>query len=563
MKNIIVNQIDYRRTVATPKTLSSPADTSPHRHRRETHTIRAAPKEAPKLRVAAYCRVSTDQDSQETSIENQKDHYERYIRNNPEWQMAGIYWEVGVTGTKTEKRPELNRLMEDCRAGKIDLILTKSISRFSRNTTDCLQLVRKLTSLGVRIVFEKENIRTGTMESELLLTLFSSMAEEESHSISSNSVWSVKKRFASGTFRYSKAPYGYELHDGTFEIVPEEAAVVREIFSRVLAGEGTPSIAKALNERQIPTGTRTRSGEPGRWSAAMIRGIITNITYTGDVLMQKTWHDREYRCLRNYGEKAQYYMDDHHEPIIDKKTFELAGHAHRQRGREKGNIPMEDRRKRDNPHSRRNHFSGKFVCGICGAKMRRVAQYTASGTRWHWSCMAHLEDRSACPMKRVSEQDLEHAFCTLLNKLHYASVLLFDDYLADMQANIMVGDLPATRLYRQKILDNAAVREEISQNLSRGLGDPARYWQKLLELSREEAELKEEITRIWNSETGLDSIIRLKNDAARFAFSPDDADIAALFAGNVDCAAVTAEKEAVFHMKCGFIFREPLVRERR
>ena len=256
-------------------------------------------------------------------------------------------------------------------------------------------------------------------------------------------------------------------------------------------------------------------------------------------------------------------MDDHHEPIIDKKTFELAGHAHRQRGREKGNIPMEDRRKRDNPHSRRNHFSGKFVCGICGAKMRRVAQYTASGTRWHWSCMAHLEDRSACPMKRVSEQDLEHAFCTLLNKLHYASVLLFDDYLADMQASIMVGNLPATRLYRQKILDNAAVREEISQNLSRGLGDPARYWQKLLELSREEAELKEEITRIWNSETGLDSIIRLKNDAARFAFSPDDADIAALFAGNVDCAAVTAEKEAVFHMKCGFTFREPLVRERR
>ena len=575
MKNVTFTQVDYRSAVARPKTLSSLPDTGPHQSLRETRTIRARPKEIPRLRVAAYCRVSTDQACQETSIENQRDHYERTILDNPAWEPAGIYWETGVTGTKTESRPELNRLLEDCRAGRVDLILTKSISRFSRNTTDCLQLVRKLTSLGVCIFFEKENIRTGTMESELLLTLFSSIAEEESHSISSNSTWSVRKRFASGTFHYSKAPYGYVLEEGSFRVIPEEAEIVREIFRRVLAGEGTPSIAKTLNERNIPTGTRTRQGGPGRWSAAMIRGIVTNVTYTGDVLMQKTWRDREYRLCLNYGEQPQYYMDNHHEAIIDRTTFELAGRAHRQRGREKGNIPPEDRRKRDSPHSRRSCLSGRLICGRCGGKMRRVSQYTASGTRYHWSCMTHLADRAACSMKRVSEQDLEHAFRTLLNKLYYASELIFDDCLEEMENRFLTDDQPAARLYRQKLLENAAVRKSLSDRMSRGEGDPAEIREKLLFLMQEEQKLREELSQARTEETGLDAFLRLKRDVMRWGdicgrsganssgtdcgnSSINKGTLSTIFSANVDSVTVTAGREVVFHMKCGLNLSESI-----
>lgn len=164
-----------------------------------------------KLRVVGYCRVSTSSDTQRTSITSQRQHYEDYIRSNSDWIFSGIYWEAGVTGTKTESRPELQRLITDCKNHRIDLVLTKSISRFSRDTADCLELVRTLTGLGVGIIFQKEKIDTRTMDSEFLLTLFSSIAEEESQSISSNSKWSVQKRFQNGTFKYSKAPYGYDL----------------------------------------------------------------------------------------------------------------------------------------------------------------------------------------------------------------------------------------------------------------------------------------------------------------------------------------------------------------
>lgn len=183
-----------------------------------------------KLRVAAYCRVSTSNDAQLESLETQKAHYESYITSRDDWQFAGLYFDEGITGTKKDRRPELIRLMQDCAAKKIDFIITKSISRFSRNTTDCLELVRKLQELDVPIYFEKENINTGSMESELFLTILSSMAEGESTSISENSKWSIKKRFQNGTFKLSYAPYGYRWDGRTLRILPEQAKVVKRIL---------------------------------------------------------------------------------------------------------------------------------------------------------------------------------------------------------------------------------------------------------------------------------------------------------------------------------------------
>lgn len=250
-----------------------------------------APVETKKLRVAGYCRVSTGTTQQETSIVAQREHYEAYIKANPDWECAGVYWEAAVSGTKKENRPELQRLIKACKAGTVDLILTKSISRFARNTTDCLEMVRTLTALGVNIRFEKENINTGTMESEFLLTLYSSFAEEESKSISANELWTKHKQFENGTFRYSKAPFGYDLVDGTFVVNPDRAPIVKEIFDAVLAGKGTPTIAKELNARGIPTGTKRNDSSPGVWTAYMVGGMIKNVAYIGDVLNQKTFYD--------------------------------------------------------------------------------------------------------------------------------------------------------------------------------------------------------------------------------------------------------------------------------
>jgi DNA invertase Pin-like site-specific DNA recombinase len=236
-----------------------------------------------KLRVAAYCRVSTDSDAQLESLDAQKTHYENYITSRDDWEFAGLYFDEGITGTKKDKRPELMRLIGDCKAGRIDFIVTKSISRFSRNTTDCLELVRKLLALNIPIFFEKENINTGSMESELFLAILSSMAEGESVSISENSKWSIQKRFEAGTFKVSYPPYGYDWDGKKMLINQEQAAVVKEIFSAVLAGKSSNAVADDLNERGIPTKRN------GHWTATTIRGMLSNEKYVGDCLFQKTY----------------------------------------------------------------------------------------------------------------------------------------------------------------------------------------------------------------------------------------------------------------------------------
>ena len=202
---------------------------------------------AKKLRVAAYCRVSTDNDAQLESLEAQKKHYEDYISNREDWTFAGLYFDKGITGTKKEKRPELLRMIADCKAGKIDFVVTKSISRFARNTTDCLELVRKLLELDIPIYFEKENLNTSAMESELFLSILSSMAEGESSSISENNKWSIQKRFKNGTFKISYPPYGYDWNGEQMVVNPEQAKIVKWIFSQILSGKGTLAVANELN----------------------------------------------------------------------------------------------------------------------------------------------------------------------------------------------------------------------------------------------------------------------------------------------------------------------------
>ena len=334
-----------------------------------------------KIRVAAYCRVSTDSDAQLESLEAQKTHYETYITSRDDWEFAGLYYDEGITGTKKDKRPELMRLIGDCKAGRIDFIVTKSISRFSRNTTDCLELVRKLLDLNIPIFFEKENINTGSMESELFLAILSGMAESESVSISENSKWSIQKRFENGTFKCSYPPYGYDWDGEQMVINPEQAAVVKEIFAALLSGKGTHAIADDLNRR----GVSSKRG--GRWTATTIRGMLSNEKYVGDCLFQKTYSDSQFVRHNNHGEQTQYMVTDHHEPIISREDFEAARIFISQRASEKGVTKGTDK------YQNRYAFSGKIICGECGDTFKRRIHSCTDHKYIAWCCNTHIKDK--------------------------------------------------------------------------------------------------------------------------------------------------------------------------
>ena len=546
----VASQADLRSEIAQGKTKMTviPQAQAP------VKIAATAPVEVKKLRVAGYCRVSTGTTQQETSIVAQREHYEEYIKSHPDWEFAGIYWEAAVSGTKKENRPELQRLIAACKAGSVDLILTKSISRFARNTTDCLEMVRTLTSLGVNILFEKENIHTGTMESEFLLTLFSTFAEEESKSISANELWTKHKQFENGTFRYSTAPFGYNLVDGTFEVNPERAPIVREIFDAVLAGKGTPTIAKELNARGIPTGTKRNDGSPGVWTSYMVRGMIKNVVYIGDVLNQKTFNDHFHRKY-NYGERQQYYNEGHHEAIIDRETFELANAAVRQRGAEKGNNPCEDRQRRANPHNNRYAFSGKLRCACCGGRMKRVTQGAVKGKRYHWACKEHLLDKTSCPMKRQAEADIKNAFATMLNKLLYTKDVIFDTYVSFLKQEEARQNAPALEALTDELNNLLDEKFRLTLLISKGCGEPVFFKQKLAGLEARENAIRYEIMQKSGDSLTFRAVSDTKEALKAWR---KDGDLEAAFTQIVETATVKTGSHVTFDLKCGIKLTEPL-----
>ena len=515
-----------------------------------------APAAVPaKLRVAAYCRVSTGSVEQETSIENQRIHYERLISANPGWEMADVYWEAAVSGTKKETRPELQRLLADCEAGKVNLVLSKSISRFARNTSDCLEMIRKLKELGVTVRFEKENIDTSSMESELLLTLFSTFAEEESHSISRNTTWTIRKQFQEGTFKYSIAPYGYRLAGGTFEVDPEEAPIVREIYDRVLAGVGTPTIARELNARGIPTGTKKNDGSPGEWSAYMLGKMIPNVVYIGDVLMQKTFRDEHFHLYNNYGERPQYYSEGHHEGIVEKETFELANAALRQRGREKGNVPMENRQLRNNPHNNRYAFSGRLKCGCCGGPMQRITQKLRDGKQYHWGCKTHIIDKDKCWMKREYEETIQNAFMTMLNKLAFAEDAILDAYLAALRNEYSLKHKEKIRELQKRLEQISSEKNRLSVLIAKGC-EPVSFRAKTLELDAEANNLRAELAQLQGDPAQVKAARALREQLAIWKRRATDEFPEQIFARIVDHAVVRTSVEVEFHLKCGMTLTE-------
>ena len=275
----------------------------------------------PKKRVCAYARVSTDSIEQQDSFHYQVDYYKNYISNRDDWEYAGIYADEAISGTQVKKREEFLRMMKDCEDGKIDMIITKSVTRFARNTVDSIKAIRKLKLLGIGVYFEKEHINTLSEKSEQMLTILSSIAQTESENISANTKWGFRKQFQDGSFTIGTPAYGYmNDEDGQLIIKEDEAEIVRRIFTEYLNGKGTYIIAKGLNNDNIPT---IRTAE--QWTDTAVIDILKNPIYAGDLLLQKTYTTEvlPFQRKRNKGQMPRYFIENNNEPIITKLEWQI------------------------------------------------------------------------------------------------------------------------------------------------------------------------------------------------------------------------------------------------
>jgi site-specific DNA recombinase len=353
--------------------------------------IRKVPK-LPKFdqlkRVAAYARVSSGKDAMLHSLSSQVSYYNNLIQQHSGWIYAGVYADEALTGTK-ENRNGFQQLLADCRAGKINMILTKSISRFARNTVTLLETVRELKIIGVDVYFEEQNIHTMSAEGELMLTILASYAQEESLSASENQKWRIQKGFENGELLNWRFMFGYRISKNNVEIDPETAPIVKELFDRVIAGESFSAISRDLNQRDIPCVL------DGKWCFRRIRKIIGNEKYTGNAMLQKHYRNNhlEKKKCANKGELPMYYAERTHPAIIDMSTYEKAK-AILQRNRE----VSQDRR-----HPQKSEFTGKIHYQFCGKNFRRI---TSRGSAF-WNCSTYLpQGKAYCHGKKIPENTL-------------------------------------------------------------------------------------------------------------------------------------------------------------
>lgn len=381
---------------------------------RANRTSMAEDIQVNRKKVAAYCRVSTDNEEQLSSYEAQVTYYTGYISNNPEYEFAGIYADEGITGTNTKKREQFNKMIEDCLEGKIDLIITKSISRFARNTLDCLNYVRKLKELGVGVYFEKENIDTLDSKGEVLLTILSSLAQDESRSISENSTWGIRRRFEQGKVTVNHKKFlGYDKdEEGNLVINEKQAKIIRRIYVDFLNGKGPNRIARELEEE----GVQTWNGKT-KWYESTIRKMLLNEKYKGDALLQKTYtvDFLTKKRVENNGEVPQYYVEESHPAIIDKDTWKAV------------QLEMERRRTFCEEHGIKkmysstldNPFAGKIICGKCGrAYGRKVWNSTDEELRRIvWRCNDKYTEKGkvGCDNRHVDDEVFYKAFVEAYN----------------------------------------------------------------------------------------------------------------------------------------------------
>lgn len=408
-----------------------------------------------RIRVAAYCRVSTDGDEQLGSFASQKAYYEDKIRENPRWVLAGIFADEAITGTKADKRPGFQEMIQKCMNGEIDMILTKSISRFARNTLDTLNYVRMLTNQRIPIIFEKENINTMDMNGELLLTIMSSLAQQEVESLSGNVKLGVKMKMKRGELVGFNGCFGYDYHpeDKSLTVNEKEAEIVRFMYDMYIQGYGSTTIAKRLTEMEI----KNKRGAI-RWDGGSVMGILTNEKYKGDILQGKTFtlDPISKRRLDNRGEEEQYYIRDHHEPIVSREIWDRAAAIHSERVKTKV-IATTGNRER---YTRQFAFSSMLECGYCGHKLSRRTRHQTTVTKKPvWQCMnATKNGIESCPhCKAIDEVIIEGAFLEAFRLLTDN----FDDVLDSVLHTIEEVLKDDTELKRVKQLEKEISNVEL------------------------------------------------------------------------------------------------------
>lgn len=443
------------------------------------------------LRVAAYCRVSTDDEDQLTSYEAQKNYFTDKIMTNPKWTMAGVFADEGITGTQARKRPEFLRMIKKCRQGKIDIIYAKSISRFARNTVDCLNYIRALKELGIAVIFEKENMNTLELDSELLLTMMGAFAQAESESISQNvgmgKRWAMKNGQVS--FQYMKL-YGYRKgEDNEPEIIPEQAEVVRQIFDSYLAGKTVKAIKEELDRNGAPT---PRAGK--EWSVGAIQGILRNEKYCGDVLMQKTFVQDciSGKVVKNVGQRPMYLVQNNHEGIIDRRTFQRTQSEIARRAGSKAAS-------KKNASTGLVRYSGKYalterlVCGECGSLYKRCTWSQKGKKRVVWRCVSRLDyGKKYCHNSpTLDEGPLQTAIMEAVSSLMDNKVVLISDITDSMQTQFapVQGETMSVSDIEQRIAELNAETSSLMK-VAKENGGFAAYSDQFKEIMAEIAELK-------------------------------------------------------------------------
>lgn len=444
------------------------------------------------LRVAAYCRVSTDDEEQLTSYEAQKNYYTDKIMTNKEWTMAGIFADEGITGTSARKRPEFLRMIRQCKQGKIDIVLTKSISRFARNTVDCLNYVRALKELGIAVIFEKENMNTLEIDSEILITMLGAFAQSESESISANVRWGIRQAMKEGkaTIQY-KYLYGYRKgDDGKPEIIPEQAEVVRKIYDLFLSGTPVRGIQEYLNANSVPN----INGEP-KWARSAIDSILTNEKYCGDVLLQKTYIDDciNKKVKKNTGQLPMYLVQNHHEGIISRETFDAAQAelARRSAGKSpsKKNAPTGRSR-----YSSKYALSDRLYCGECGTRYQRCTWRNRDGSkRIVWRCVSRVDygNKYCHNSPTLDEEPLHRAILAAIN-----STVKGKDSIIYNLKSAMEKELATVAGQQLSLSEIDSQLEQLNTEFSKALaeasesGDQAAYSDRFREIMQKQTALK-------------------------------------------------------------------------
>ena len=430
-----------------------------------------------KIKVAAYCRVSTDSDDQLNSFIEQVRYYTDFINQNPNMKLVDIYADEGVTGTSIAKRDEFNRMMSDTKKGKIDKIYVKSVSRFARNSKECLENIRLLKSYGISVFFENDGIDTKILNHEIILYIKSAFAEAESRNASKRMSRSNQMRMELGEFAFVTAPFGYKIEDRTLVPIPEEAEVVKKIFKYYLSGMGFGNIAQTLNNDN-------EVGKP--WSKDTIRYMLSNEKYIGDTLHQKTYTPPvlPLKQVENKGQVPKYYVTNTHEPIIDKETFnsvkEMFDRNHNL-NKEKSKI-------------KKYQFTGYLYCGDCGwvFKKRKL------NNRVYWQCTKDGQAGQRCYSHQISEEVIKRTFCRFYNRLRYYE----NEILRSTLFKLVELKKTLTKV-------NSGISEIDAEMLL--LNDKLKYCYKLLEsntinnetfLSRE-TEIKNKMSRLRNKRLKL------------------------------------------------------------